>query len=106
MITKSAKEVKELRVIIDELEKAANKGFSATSDRELAQAKADIRTVFQALEWNIRTVAIAVNDRLEGRLVDIRYGRIAKPTAHDTSETPAEKAEEPAKKRYTKKSKK
>lgn len=106
MITKSAKEVKELRTIVDELEKAANKGFSATSDRELAQAKAEIRTVFQALEWNIRTVAIEVNNKLESRLVDIRYGRATKPTTHDASETPAGKDEEPAKKRYTKKSKK
>lgn len=76
MITKSAKTVDELRGVVDELEKAIEKGKKSTTERELAQAKSEIRTAFLGLEWNIRTVAKEVGKNLDSHLVDIRYGRV------------------------------
>lgn len=93
MITKSAKTVDELRQVVDELEKSINVGLKSTTERELADAKARIRTAFLGLEWNIRTVAREVGTKLDSHLVDIRYGRTKAPLSLQPEEVEESKEE-------------
>lgn len=100
MITKSAKTVDELRQVVDELEKSINVGLKSTTERELADAEAGIRTAFLGLEWNIRTVAREIRTKLDSHRVDIRYGRTKAPLSprpEETKEVSEEKSAEDSK---------
>ena len=97
-----AKTPAEYRKIVDDLEKAIENALKTTTDRDLSEANAKIRVIFQGLDANIRSMAQETSRKIDSHLVDIRYGRIKATLPPEPKETEQPKEEKKQCKRQSK----
>lgn len=77
MKQKGAKTIDEFREVVDALEKECKVALSATSEIELSESNNRLTTLFQALQWNVYTVAREVKRSVEARRAAIVLGQVS-----------------------------